>query len=171
MQGDGQKKPLFLFTPASSYGCPDWLTDCLSLLQMNVEGPDCSRCKPENFHLAPENKDGCLSCFCMGITQQCSSSALYRHSVRPLNWTPDTRTTQWHISQEKHICIWEQPKYTNVCTSSCAAVKRDHFRDKMCGLAAGKSKFASIIPATSGSKSVRSCRLKVFLRYMSLCRQ
>ncbi|XP_075331347.1 basement membrane-specific heparan sulfate proteoglycan core protein isoform X3 [Odontesthes bonariensis] len=49
--------------------------------KMNVEGPDCSRCKPGTFHLGLENKDGCLSCFCMGVTQQCSSSALYRHSV------------------------------------------------------------------------------------------
>lgn len=49
---------------------------------MNVEGPSCSTCKPGTFHLSQENKDGCLSCFCMGVTQQCSSSTYYRDMVR-----------------------------------------------------------------------------------------
>lgn len=48
---------------------------------MNVEGPSCSNCKSGTFHLSPENKDGCLSCFCMGVTQQCSSSTYYRDLV------------------------------------------------------------------------------------------
>lgn len=50
--------------------------------QMNVEGSTCSTCKQGTFHLSPANKDGCLSCFCMGVTQQCSSSSHYRDVVR-----------------------------------------------------------------------------------------
>ncbi|XP_072305364.1 basement membrane-specific heparan sulfate proteoglycan core protein isoform X2 [Eucyclogobius newberryi] len=49
--------------------------------KMNVEGPSCSSCKQGTFHLSPQNKDGCLSCFCMGVTQQCYSSAHYRDLV------------------------------------------------------------------------------------------
>ncbi|XP_029690402.1 basement membrane-specific heparan sulfate proteoglycan core protein isoform X5 [Takifugu rubripes] len=49
--------------------------------KMNVEGPTCTSCKPGNFHLSSGNKDGCLSCFCMGVTQQCFSSAYYRDVV------------------------------------------------------------------------------------------
>uniref|UniRef100_A0A3P8UCW4 Heparan sulfate proteoglycan 2 n=1 Tax=Amphiprion percula TaxID=161767 RepID=A0A3P8UCW4_AMPPE len=49
--------------------------------KMNVEGSSCSTCKPGTFHLSQDNKDGCLSCFCMGVTQQCSSSAHYRDLV------------------------------------------------------------------------------------------
>ncbi|XP_070400895.1 basement membrane-specific heparan sulfate proteoglycan core protein isoform X2 [Nothobranchius furzeri] len=49
--------------------------------KMNVEGRSCSGCKPGTFHLSQENKDGCLSCFCMGVTQQCSSSSYYRDQV------------------------------------------------------------------------------------------
>ncbi|KAM9343546.1 basement membrane-specific heparan sulfate proteoglycan core protein [Pholidichthys leucotaenia] len=49
--------------------------------KMNAEGPTCSSCKPGTFHLSQQNKDGCLSCFCMGITQQCSSSTYYRDLV------------------------------------------------------------------------------------------
>ncbi|KAF0035898.1 hypothetical protein F2P81_011210 [Scophthalmus maximus] len=48
---------------------------------MNVDGPSCSNCKSGTFHLSQENKDGCLSCFCMGVTQQCSSSTYYRDQV------------------------------------------------------------------------------------------
>ncbi|XP_045065410.1 basement membrane-specific heparan sulfate proteoglycan core protein-like isoform X5 [Coregonus clupeaformis] len=49
--------------------------------KMNVEGPACSDCKQGTFHLSTGNKDGCLSCFCMGVTQQCSSSSHYRDQV------------------------------------------------------------------------------------------
>ncbi|XP_038866751.1 basement membrane-specific heparan sulfate proteoglycan core protein-like [Salvelinus namaycush] len=49
--------------------------------KMNVEGPACSNCKQGTFHLNTDNKDGCLSCFCMGVTQQCSSSSHYRDQV------------------------------------------------------------------------------------------
>lgn len=52
-----------------------------AVLQMNVEGPTCTSCKPGNFHLSSGNKDGCLSCFCMGVTQQCFSSTYYRDVV------------------------------------------------------------------------------------------
>uniref|UniRef100_A0A674DCA7 Heparan sulfate proteoglycan 2 n=1 Tax=Salmo trutta TaxID=8032 RepID=A0A674DCA7_SALTR len=49
--------------------------------KMNVEGPACSNCKQGTFHISTDNKDGCLSCFCMGVTQQCSSSSHYRDQV------------------------------------------------------------------------------------------
>uniref|UniRef100_A0A665UZW2 Heparan sulfate proteoglycan 2 n=1 Tax=Echeneis naucrates TaxID=173247 RepID=A0A665UZW2_ECHNA len=49
--------------------------------KINVEGPSCSTCKSGTFHLSKTNKDGCTSCFCMGITQQCSSSTYYRDVV------------------------------------------------------------------------------------------
>ncbi|XP_026189282.1 basement membrane-specific heparan sulfate proteoglycan core protein isoform X3 [Mastacembelus armatus] len=49
--------------------------------KMNVEGPSCSSCKSGTFHLSQDNKDGCLSCFCMGVIQQCSSSTYYRDLV------------------------------------------------------------------------------------------
>lgn len=91
----------------------EW-TDCLvshfldTVLQMNVEGPSCSNCKSGTFHLSPENKDGCLSCFCMGVTQQCSSSTYYRDLVRP-----SRRIWQWHsssaivyASRRSHLNIW-----------------------------------------------------------------
>ncbi|XP_066527292.1 basement membrane-specific heparan sulfate proteoglycan core protein [Hoplias malabaricus] len=55
--------------------------------KMNAEGPSCSTCKSGTFNLSPANKDGCLVCFCMGVTQQCTSSSFYRDVVTTL-FTP-----------------------------------------------------------------------------------
>nr|XP_054952810.1 basement membrane-specific heparan sulfate proteoglycan core protein isoform X2 [Pan paniscus] len=46
-----------------------------------VEGLTCSHCRPHHFHLSASNPDGCLPCFCMGITQQCASSTYTRHLI------------------------------------------------------------------------------------------
>ena len=53
-----------------------------SVLQAQVEGLTCSQCRPHHFHLSASNPDGCLPCFCMGVTQQCASSSYTRHLVR-----------------------------------------------------------------------------------------
>nr|XP_056721446.1 basement membrane-specific heparan sulfate proteoglycan core protein [Euleptes europaea] len=47
----------------------------------HVEGPSCSSCRAHHFHLNAESRDGCLPCFCMGVTQQCTSSSYYRDLV------------------------------------------------------------------------------------------
>ncbi|XP_039364874.1 basement membrane-specific heparan sulfate proteoglycan core protein isoform X5 [Mauremys reevesii] len=47
----------------------------------HVEGPSCSSCRANHFHLSAENHEGCLPCFCMGVTQQCTSSSYYRGLV------------------------------------------------------------------------------------------
>ncbi|XP_053431699.1 basement membrane-specific heparan sulfate proteoglycan core protein isoform X4 [Nycticebus coucang] len=46
-----------------------------------VEGLTCNHCRPHHFHLSASNPDGCLPCFCMGITQQCASSSYTRHLI------------------------------------------------------------------------------------------
>ncbi|XP_077167850.1 basement membrane-specific heparan sulfate proteoglycan core protein isoform X5 [Paroedura picta] len=51
------------------------------LCKAHVEGPSCSTCRAHHFHLSAENPDGCLPCFCMGVTQQCASSSSYRDLV------------------------------------------------------------------------------------------
>ncbi|XP_018081999.1 basement membrane-specific heparan sulfate proteoglycan core protein isoform X11 [Xenopus laevis] len=47
----------------------------------NVEGSSCGTCRPQYFHLSTENPEGCLPCFCMGVTQQCSSSTYHRELI------------------------------------------------------------------------------------------
>ncbi|KAG7477685.1 hypothetical protein MATL_G00072180 [Megalops atlanticus] len=64
--------------PRGSDGCD---SDGTCRCKTHTEGPSCSSCKQGHFHLSAEHKDGCLPCFCMGVTQQCSSSAYYRHLV------------------------------------------------------------------------------------------
>ncbi|XP_060132262.1 basement membrane-specific heparan sulfate proteoglycan core protein isoform X6 [Zootoca vivipara] len=47
----------------------------------HTEGPSCSSCRLHHFHLSAENKEGCLPCFCMGVTQQCTSSSYHRDLI------------------------------------------------------------------------------------------
>lgn len=50
-------------------------------LQTNVQGQRCGSCKDGYFFLDESNQQGCLACFCMGITKQCSSSGYNREVV------------------------------------------------------------------------------------------
>ena len=45
-------------------------------------GDTCNQCKPNTFYMNADNQFGCIACFCMGITNQCSSSNWYRDTVR-----------------------------------------------------------------------------------------
>ena len=44
------------------------------MLQANVEGRRCDRCKRGYFSLHEANALGCLECFCNGITDQCEAA-------------------------------------------------------------------------------------------------
>ncbi|XP_060073482.1 basement membrane-specific heparan sulfate proteoglycan core protein-like [Ylistrum balloti] len=48
-----------------------------------VQGQRCNTCKENYFYLSDDNSQGCLSCWCRGITNQCSSSNYYRNELRP----------------------------------------------------------------------------------------
>lgn len=51
------------------------------LLQPNVTGRQCDECAVGTFHLSDANPDGCLKCFCMGVSRQCASSSWSRDQV------------------------------------------------------------------------------------------
>lgn len=51
------------------------------IFQDLTEGPTCDRCRPNTFHLSAKNRFGCIACFCMGITSNCTSSNWYREQV------------------------------------------------------------------------------------------
>ncbi|KRZ68952.1 Basement membrane proteoglycan [Trichinella papuae] len=44
-------------------------------------GPQCNQCKQGSFFLNPRNPEGCVKCFCSGVTTQCDSSNLYRSQI------------------------------------------------------------------------------------------
>ncbi|VDM73935.1 unnamed protein product [Strongylus vulgaris] len=46
-----------------------------------VTGPSCTECRPGSFHLHEKAPQGCLKCFCFGVTDQCRSSSWYRTEV------------------------------------------------------------------------------------------
>ncbi|CAL4087148.1 unnamed protein product, partial [Meganyctiphanes norvegica] len=44
-------------------------------------GPKCDTCKRGSFYMNENNQFGCISCFCMGVTNQCRSSNYYREQT------------------------------------------------------------------------------------------
>lgn len=47
----------------------------------NVEGPRCDRCKANSFFLNANSDNGCINCFCMGVSSDCTSSTLSRDTI------------------------------------------------------------------------------------------
>ena len=48
----------------------------------NVEGEKCDHCKPGYFALSKDNPDGCLQCYCSGVSNTChSSTEMQLHAV------------------------------------------------------------------------------------------
>ncbi|VDM72680.1 unnamed protein product, partial [Strongylus vulgaris] len=46
-----------------------------------AQGPNCDQCPPHSFYMAATNPQGCIPCFCSGVTQQCQSSSFRRQMV------------------------------------------------------------------------------------------
>ncbi|KRY14087.1 Basement membrane proteoglycan, partial [Trichinella patagoniensis] len=44
-------------------------------------GPQCNQCKQGSFFLNSRNPEGCVKCFCSGVTTQCDSSNLFRSQI------------------------------------------------------------------------------------------
>lgn len=52
--------------------CSDQTGQCTC--KVNVEGVHCDRCRPGKFGLEAKNPLGCSSCYCFGVTSQCSEA-------------------------------------------------------------------------------------------------
>ena len=48
-----------------------------------VRGLRCNTCQDRYFYLDQSNQQGCLACWCSGITNQCTSSSYYRDQLKP----------------------------------------------------------------------------------------
>ncbi|KAJ8950523.1 hypothetical protein NQ318_015267 [Aromia moschata] len=46
-----------------------------------VYGSTCTECKANTFFLSNKNQFGCIACFCMGVSSECSSSNWYRDQI------------------------------------------------------------------------------------------
>lgn len=57
---------------------PDGRCEC----KEHSTGSRCDRCKKQSFFLSPKWSTGCVECFCMGVSQDCTSSTLYRDKIR-----------------------------------------------------------------------------------------
>ncbi|KAL6255161.1 hypothetical protein P5V15_013494 [Pogonomyrmex californicus] len=53
--------------------------DCLC--KANVIGEICDSCKPGYFALMKDNIDGCMPCYCFGVTDRCTTARLLYREV------------------------------------------------------------------------------------------
>ncbi|RCN43071.1 laminin EGF-like protein [Ancylostoma caninum] len=67
---------------ASQYADQSGVCPCKPL----VTGPSCTECRPGSFHLNEKSPQGCLKCFCFGVTDQCRSSTWYRTEASILSY-------------------------------------------------------------------------------------
>lgn len=88
-----QCAPGFIGNPLSSRGCyPGQVSECnpfgterilangICECKREVIGARCDQCSEGSYYL--NARSGCINCFCMGVTNVCTSSSLYRDAVR-----------------------------------------------------------------------------------------
>ncbi|XP_031624790.1 basement membrane proteoglycan-like isoform X2 [Contarinia nasturtii] len=86
---------------------PDGRCEC----KEHVTGSRCDQCSSHSFFLNPRWSTGCIECFCNGVSQTCTSSSLYRDSVRPTfaqnrhEFTLITMITDYENPQESDLDI------------------------------------------------------------------
>ncbi|MGH0121396.1 UNVERIFIED_CONTAM: hypothetical protein FKN15_077798 [Acipenser sinensis] len=85
------------------------------LCKMHTEGPTCSSCKLGHFHLSTAVREGCLPCFCMGVTQQCISSSYYR----------DLISTSFSPGNFQNFALVNRQRSTHIVTGFSVEVATD----------------------------------------------
>lgn len=56
----------------------DGLCEC----KQHVTGIRCDQCTHSSFFLSADNPSGCTQCFCNGVSKTCTSSSLFKDSIR-----------------------------------------------------------------------------------------
>lgn len=64
-------------------------------MKSSVTGKSCDQCKSKHFNLDANNKKGCLSCFCNGLSVDCKSSDLYYRKE-----ISDFANEDWYLSNK-----------------------------------------------------------------------
>lgn len=73
---------------APIFQCSFYLADGRCECKEHVTGARCDQCSSQSFYLNPKSLTGCIDCFCTAVSKTCSSSSLYRDSVRA-TFTPN----------------------------------------------------------------------------------
>ncbi|UJR23322.1 hypothetical protein I4U23_026336 [Adineta vaga] len=94
-QGDARRGTIYDCVPSTgvpepSLGCDPSGTHMerggRCICKYNVEGDRCNQCKRSHFYLNPTTPNGCLPCFCSGVSTDCTSSDWRRQAnALPLN--------------------------------------------------------------------------------------
>lgn len=58
-----------------------------------MEGRTCDRCKRSFFNLQSDEPEGCVPCFCFGLTNDCKCANYYKDTVRMLASLSDLQSS------------------------------------------------------------------------------
>lgn len=58
-----------------------------------MEGRTCDKCKRSFFNLQSEEPEGCVPCFCFGLTNDCKCANYYKDTVRMLASLSDLQSS------------------------------------------------------------------------------
>lgn len=81
-------------------------TSAQCLCKDNVVGDQCNKCREGTFDLNEENSQGCISCFCFGVTDDCRSYSRHRE-LRPF-------TRDWQVTNLENPYIRYSGDLVNV---------------------------------------------------------
>jgi len=69
-------------TTCDPRGTVEVLSNGNCVCKKHVTGHNCDQCESSAFYLNPKSETGCIDCFCMGVTKQCTSSSWYRDTIQ-----------------------------------------------------------------------------------------
>lgn len=81
MRPGGSCEPVPIVSRCDSSGTAQTHPDGRCICKENVVGERCDQCASASFYLNDRSETGCVECFCMGVSTQCTSSSWYRNSV------------------------------------------------------------------------------------------
>ncbi|ODN05050.1 Basement membrane-specific heparan sulfate proteoglycan core protein [Orchesella cincta] len=72
------------------------------ICKVNVQGARCDQCKRGYFGLSSTRPEGCLACFCSGLSDYCSVAPYYRSTIR----TDRTPNCTIELTTEDHTAVY-----------------------------------------------------------------
>ncbi|CAL8073618.1 unnamed protein product [Orchesella dallaii] len=76
--------------------------DSECICKVNVQGAICDQCKKGYFGLSSTRSEGCLACFCSGVSDFCSVAPFYRSTIR----TDRTANCTIELTTEDHSVVY-----------------------------------------------------------------
>ena len=83
-----------------------------------MEGRTCDKCKRSFFNLQSEEPEGCVPCFCFGLTSDCKCANYYKDTVRMSPSLSDLQSSPVVSRAVFCSCLFQIAIFSSVLTST-----------------------------------------------------